>query len=100
LARLCGFLPLALRVAASFLAVRPSRKAADYLATLSDERARLEHLRDPNDPELDVPASIHLSYSTLEAADQKTLCQLSIWGLSSNGTESPVKRSRVTNCRR
>src|SRR5207244_1818522 len=58
LARLCGYLPLALRVSASLLKSRPSRRVAEYLKQLSDERTKLEHLRDPRDPELDVAASL------------------------------------------
>jgi tetratricopeptide (TPR) repeat protein len=79
LAKLCGYLPLALRVAASFLASRASRRIEDYLQQLGNERMRLERLRDPHDPELDVAASLQLSYDALEPAAQSVLCQLSVF---------------------
>ena len=40
LARLCGYLPLGLRVSATFLKRRPHRSVAEYLQNLRDERAR------------------------------------------------------------
>jgi tetratricopeptide (TPR) repeat protein len=79
LAKLCGYLPLALRVSASFLAARPSRPVDEYVQQLKDERIRLEKLRDPHDPELDVAASLRLSYDALDEATQSALCQLSVF---------------------
>ncbi|NJL06693.1 MAG: hypothetical protein HC911_17685, partial [Chloroflexaceae bacterium] len=64
LARLCGYLPLALRVSASLLDADETRAVARYLTQLAAER--LHHLADPdgdpNDPQASVAASFALSY--------------------------------------
>jgi tetratricopeptide (TPR) repeat protein len=78
LARLCGRLPLALRVSASMLSNDATLLVAHYLARL--ERERLAVLRDPDDAEADVEASLRLSYDALGAATQTVLCQLSVFG--------------------
>jgi len=44
LARLCGYLPLALRIAAGRVAARPRMRLADLVAELADEHARLDAL--------------------------------------------------------
>jgi len=46
IARLCGRLPLALRVAASAIAERKNLSPADYARRLSDEKQRLSHLKE------------------------------------------------------
>ncbi|NJL34044.1 MAG: hypothetical protein HC893_09490, partial [Chloroflexaceae bacterium] len=79
LAQLCGYLPLALRVSATFLKRRPTRSVATYLNNLRDERARLAHLRDPKDPMLNVEASLNLSYSALPPDAQQTFAQLGVF---------------------
>ncbi|MEK6300042.1 MAG: tetratricopeptide repeat protein [Acidobacteriota bacterium] len=53
IARLCGCLPLALRVAASAIAERKNLSPADYVRRLSDEKQRLSHLK-----EVDVALSV------------------------------------------
>lgn len=61
--RLCGYLPLAVRVAGARLAIRPHwslRRLADVLA---DEHRRLDELRVGD---LDVRASLALSYAGLD----------------------------------
>jgi hypothetical protein len=63
LAKECGYLPLALRISATYL-VRPMRSLPHYLAELADERTRLRRIRG-DDPEADVAASINLSYASL-----------------------------------
>src|SRR5205085_8583140 len=45
MAELCGRLPLALRVAGTFLAVHRDWTANEYIEALSDERQRLVHLK-------------------------------------------------------
>ncbi|KPV53178.1 hypothetical protein SE17_11160 [Kouleothrix aurantiaca] len=82
LAKLCGYLPLALRVSASLLA-NSGRKVARYLDQLGAER--LKHLSDPdnpNDPVASVEASLHLSYRSLEQAAQQALSQLSVFPMT------------------
>ena len=55
IAHLCGYLPLALRLAASALAERPNLTPEDYVRRLSDAKRRLEL----------VEASLALSYEIL-----------------------------------
>ena len=82
LAQLCGYLPLALRVSAGLLKDDPMRNIEGYLQALADERVRLTQLRDPEDPALDVEASLNLSYIALESALQAALCQISVFPTS------------------
>jgi tetratricopeptide (TPR) repeat protein len=79
LAKLCGYLPLALRVSATFLKRRPTRPVAAYLQNLRDEQARLAHLHDPKDPKLNVEASLALSYNALPADVQQAFAQLGVF---------------------
>jgi DNA-binding SARP family transcriptional activator/tetratricopeptide (TPR) repeat protein len=67
LARLCGFLPLALRIAAAHLAADPRRTIADYVARLG-AGDRLTRLAIGEDRDAAVRASFDLSYQTLDAA--------------------------------
>jgi tetratricopeptide (TPR) repeat protein len=68
IAQLCGFLPLALRVAGMFLDANPHWSATDFIATLADERERLDRLRLEGSAPLDVAASLSLSVHELRAA--------------------------------
>jgi hypothetical protein len=80
LAKLCGYLPLALRISASLLREHESRDVARYLEQL--RMGRLQHLSDPdnpNDPQASVEASLRLSYEALEPVAQSALCQLSVF---------------------
>jgi tetratricopeptide (TPR) repeat protein len=61
MAGLCGYLPLALRVAGTFLVVYRNWTTSEYIAALSDERQRLKRLRMEGDLALDVAASLALS---------------------------------------
>ncbi|CAG1010987.1 Regulatory protein AfsR [Anaerolineales bacterium] len=69
IAKLCGYLPLALRVAASTLATHVNLDPADYLRKLTDKQKRLEL----------VEASIGLSYELLPPDLRQTWCKLSIF---------------------
>ncbi|WP_113704616.1 AfsR/SARP family transcriptional regulator [Nonomuraea lactucae] len=62
LTRLCGNLPLALRVCAARLAARPHWSLASFVARLTDEKHRLRELRHGR---LQVRASLELSYQAL-----------------------------------
>jgi len=66
--RLCGRLPLALRVAGDFLVVHPDWGAGEYAQALADERERLARLKHED---LDVGAVLGLSAAQLvrERAD-------------------------------
>lgn len=78
LAQLCGYLPLALRVSASLLAADESFTVERYIERLADERTRLAQLRDPDNANLDVEASLRLSYDALNGPSKAALCQLSV----------------------
>lgn len=69
IAALCGDLPLALRVAGSFLGEAVNQTAADYLAALADERTRLDALRLDDVPDRDVGAVLGLSARALVRRD-------------------------------
>jgi len=66
IARLCGNLPLALRIAGARLAARPGWPLRELVKRLADTRHRLSELRFG---ELDARASIQLSYDTLLTND-------------------------------
>ncbi|MFP4436421.1 MAG: NB-ARC domain-containing protein [Chloroflexaceae bacterium] len=81
LARLCGYLPLALQISASVLSNDATLPVVDYVERLT--RERLQHLRDPDgdpdDPQASVAASLALSYAALPTAAQVVLAKLSIF---------------------
>jgi DNA-binding SARP family transcriptional activator len=60
----CGFLPLAIRIAAARLAARRTWTVASLSARLADERSRLDELRVGDQA---VKATFELGYSQLEA---------------------------------
>jgi tetratricopeptide (TPR) repeat protein len=72
IARLCGYLPLAIRIAGAKLAARPHWPLARLADRLSDERDRLAVL---NADDLGVRASVALSYEGLDA-DQRRIFRL------------------------
>jgi tetratricopeptide (TPR) repeat protein/transcriptional regulator with XRE-family HTH domain len=78
LARVCGYLPLALRISGSVLHNNPALYAASYLARLADERQRLALLHDPDDTQLDVAATLALSYAQLDTASQQVFRQIGV----------------------
>jgi tetratricopeptide (TPR) repeat protein len=69
LAKLCGYLPLALRNAASALAERKDIDVADYERRLNDKKVRLEL----------VDASFSLSFDLLRPIRRKHWCRLSVF---------------------
>lgn len=74
LVRLCGLLPLAVRIVAAMLAGRPRWRIRHVVDLLSDERDRLTVLAAGD---LRVSASIRLSCETLSAPARQALRQLS-----------------------
>ncbi|MDD4653392.1 MAG: tetratricopeptide repeat protein, partial [Methanothrix sp.] len=78
IARLCGYLPLALRLAGTYLANTRDMDPEDYAGRLRDERRRLEHI-DKGSAEKGVQASLHLSYSRLPAKTAAVFRMLSIF---------------------
>ncbi|MEV6872478.1 BTAD domain-containing putative transcriptional regulator [Amycolatopsis sp. NPDC051128] len=67
-ARLCGYLPLAVRIAAARLQARPLWTPADLVARLGSERRRLGELRAGG---RDVAATFALSYRDLTASQRR-----------------------------
>ncbi|HEY0071782.1 MAG TPA: tetratricopeptide repeat protein, partial [Chloroflexia bacterium] len=81
MAQLCGRLPLALRLSAGVCA-NSAMSIQHHLNALEDERARLAHLRDPDDPNTSIEASFQLSYVALDPTAQQVLCQLGVFPTS------------------
>lgn len=75
-ARLCGYLPLALRVSAALLVADPRQPVAELLAALSDSQHRLEALDYEGD--LAVRAAFDLSYQRLTAEQARLFGLLSL----------------------
>ena len=84
IARLCGYLPLALQVAASHLAESRDVDAATYVTQLHDERTRLEHLG-TGGPHVSVEASLGLSYERLDQETARVFRQLAVFPGSFSG---------------
>lgn len=74
MARLCGYLPLAIRVAAARLAATPQLSIRTLTIRLSDDRRRLHELRYGHQ---DVRSSIGLSFDGLTVEARRLLCLLS-----------------------
>ncbi len=70
---LCGYLPLAIRVAGAKLAAKPHWSVAKLVDLLADELGRLDQF---SHGQLDVRASIALSYQGLDAQAQALLRRL------------------------
>ncbi|MVQ41939.1 hypothetical protein GON06_07150 [Microbacterium sp. MAH-37] len=66
LARVCGELPLALRIAAQRIAEQDGRGPAELLAELCDERDRLDLLDADDGPTTDIRAELSWSYAALK----------------------------------
>jgi tetratricopeptide (TPR) repeat protein len=82
LAEACGRLPLALRLAASFLAVNEHIAPADYLRQLRDSRQRLQLLdkaRELTAEDLGLEASFTLSFQQLPPEQQQRFTQLAVF---------------------
>jgi DNA-binding SARP family transcriptional activator len=82
LARLCGHLPLALRIAGGRLAAKPHWSVGRLVELLGDERARLDQLSHDH---LDLRSSIGLSYRCLTRDGQRLFRRLGALGASEIG---------------
>ena len=78
IARLCGFLPLALLAAASYLANSEDVSPKKYVKALADERSRLEMIGEQG-VDMSVDASLELSFQKLEPKQQQTFLDLSVF---------------------
>lgn len=77
IARLCGYLPLALRIAGSHLATRPNLRVERYLKDLSARR--LELLKERGDEGLSVEAAFALSYAGMDRTLQALWRSLAVF---------------------
>jgi len=77
LADLCGYLPLALRIAATHLADRPGEPIAGYVAELA-RGSRFRALDLPDDEHRGLPAVFEQSYSVLPEAHRRAFRWLSL----------------------
>lgn len=73
--RLCGFLPLAVRIAGARLGARPHWRLNRLEADLADEHHRLDTLRLGD---LEVRASLALSYDSLDATARRAFRRLAL----------------------
>ena len=80
LARLCGCLPLALRIAGSFLAVNEDWSLPEYLERLT--KRRLQTLRSAEDAEPDLEAAFDLSYQALAEKERRNWRALAVFPTS------------------
>ncbi|MEV7022810.1 BTAD domain-containing putative transcriptional regulator [Kitasatospora sp. NPDC093558] len=71
----CGFLPLAVRIAAARLASRPRWSVSDLARRLADQRRRLDELQLGN---LAVETTIGLGYGQLSSAEARAFRLLSL----------------------
>jgi DNA-binding SARP family transcriptional activator len=78
LARLCGHLPLALRIAGARLTGSPQWSVADLVAELADERGRLSAL-DIEDSDTSVRAALDVTYRSLRPEHAHTVALLSLF---------------------
>ncbi|OLF09408.1 hypothetical protein BLA60_19765 [Actinophytocola xinjiangensis] len=78
LARLCGHLPLALRIAGARLAGGPGWSVADLVTELADERSRLSVL-DLADPATSVRAALDVTYRSLHPDLAGLVCLLGLF---------------------
>jgi hypothetical protein len=75
LLRLCGYLPLAIRVAAGRLLAKPHWTIADSVDRLRRQRQRLGELQHGD---LDVRASLKLSFDALSGTDRDSFSRLGL----------------------
>ncbi len=85
LARLCGHLPLALRIVGNRLAVRPRWSLAHLADRLADEERRLTVL---SAGDLEVRAAFHLSYRPLAPDIRRVFRRLSLLAGAEFGVET------------
>lgn len=80
---LCGYLPLAVRAAASLLDVTPDLDPPEYAAELGDERRRLElKYANAEGHEISVEASFNLSYARLSPEAARVFRSLAVFPAS------------------
>jgi tetratricopeptide (TPR) repeat protein len=94
IAKLCGYLPQALRLAGTALSERVNMAPSDYLQRLADEQNRPKLLAAGNES---VEASISLSYGLLEAETQKRWRMLGVFPETFDGPAAAAVWSTEKN---
>jgi tetratricopeptide (TPR) repeat protein len=106
LARACGYLPLALRIAGSFLQVNEDWSVENYLAGLNDRKRRLATLEQSRTEaeltaEPDLLATFELSYSRLSEENKKCWRMLGVFPISfAWGAASAIWELGEDECRK
>jgi urease accessory protein UreE len=95
LAEVCGFLPLALRIAAANLTVQPNQPIARWLARVRTGD-RLTELAVPGDPQAAVGTAFDSSYAVLDPTHSG--CS-ACWGWHPAGTSRPRRPQHLPGCR-
>jgi tetratricopeptide (TPR) repeat protein len=78
IAELCDGLPLALQIVGSSLAADSSLPPDEYTALLADETGRIAQLRDPEDPDRGVAASLSAGAAGLTAGSREAWALLGL----------------------
>jgi tetratricopeptide (TPR) repeat protein len=94
IAKLCGYLPQALRLAATVLAERVNMAPSDYRQRLAEEQNRPKLLAAGNES---VEASISLSYGLLDAETQKRWRMLGVFPETFDGRAAAAVWSAEKN---
>lgn len=81
IAKLCGYLPIALRLAASYLQIHADWTAEEYIAQLSDQTKRLQALH-VEGADASIEASFEQSYQQLPDNEQRLWSMLAIFPAS------------------
>ena len=76
IARQCGGLPLALRIAGNYLALNDDLSPVVHAAHLAGEDTRLDLLRDPGGPDLDVGSTLASSIDRLSESMRRSWTML------------------------
>jgi hypothetical protein len=95
LAKACAYLPLALRIAGSFLRVNNNWSIDNYLVQITNRKQRLATLKDSREEseltsEPDLLATLELSYKQLSKENQKRWHMLSVFPISFDATAAAV----------
>jgi hypothetical protein len=98
IARLCGYLPLAIGMLASQLRHHPARTAAGLAAEMAAASDRLAILQAEN---LSVAAAFDLSYADLTGVQQRSFCRLGLVpGHDFDGYAAALDDTRLESARR
>jgi len=81
IAKLCGYLPIALRLAASYLQIHSNWTAEEYIARLSDKTKRLQAL-DLEGADVSIEASFEQSYMQLSKDEQSYWSKMAVFSAS------------------